>query len=131
MHLPACGLVICGDILDSVELPLPLQDVDAYLVSLARLRALLDAGVEHVVPGHGPPLGREAARAQVARDDAYVREVVGAAEAALAAGEPFEAAKARFAAMSWWGKGVRARDEEHWLNAATIYAQRARVCADG
>lgn len=124
LHLPDLGIVVCGDILDSVELPLPLQDVDAYLASLDRLGALLADGLDGVVPGHGPPLDRRAALAQVERDRAYVRRVIAVAEEAVARGWTFEQAWPRFDALDRPGRGDPARDGEHRLNSMEILKMR-------
>lgn len=121
---PAEGVLACADMLDSVELPLPLQDVDAYLASLTRIEGLLDL-LDHVVPGHGPPLDRAAARAQLGRDRDYVGAVLAGVEDALRRGRPFDAAWPELAALPHFGKGDPARDGEHRLVCAEVHAQRA------
>lgn len=131
VHLPGhtgdgLGLVvddtlICGDILDSLELPLPLQDLDAYFQSLARIEAILPH-VARVVPGHGPALSAVAARSQLDRDRRYLQELDALARDAAARG--FDAAWPAFSAMSWFGKGDPDRDGEHALNVREIIRRR-------
>lgn len=114
--------LICGDILDSLELPLPLQDLDAYFASLARIEAILPH-VARVVPGHGPALSAVAARAQLDRDRRYLQELDSLARDAVARG--FDASWPAFYAMSWFGKGAPDRDAEHALNVREIVHLRA------
>jgi glyoxylase-like metal-dependent hydrolase (beta-lactamase superfamily II) len=60
-RLPWCGVLVVGDYLSPVELPLG-RDHAAYLETLERLRGLV-AGADTVVPGHGHPMsGAEALR---------------------------------------------------------------------
>jgi len=67
------GVLVAGDYLSPVELPLlnAGDRLDAYLATLARLRALLERA-EHVVPGHGPAIDRARAAALLAQDTAYL-----------------------------------------------------------
>ncbi len=71
--IPWAGVLVAGDYLSPVEIPqLSAGDrTDDYLATLDRLEGLL-AAVEHVVPGHGPPLGTEHARAICAEDREYL-----------------------------------------------------------
>jgi glyoxylase-like metal-dependent hydrolase (beta-lactamase superfamily II) len=71
---PWAGVLIAGDYLSSIEIPMlnPGGDVAGYLATLERLRPLL-ARAEHVVPGHGPVLAREQAAALLEEDVAYLR----------------------------------------------------------
>ncbi|HVP01795.1 MAG TPA: MBL fold metallo-hydrolase [Solirubrobacteraceae bacterium] len=67
--VPWARVLICGDYLSPVEIPMlsPGGSRSAYMATLERLRALLDA-VDHVVPGHGEVL--DAARAEaILRED--------------------------------------------------------------
>jgi len=60
---PWAGVLVCGDYLSPVEIPMLSEDSgsrDAYLATLARLRPLVEQA-RRVVPGHGAPI--EAARA--------------------------------------------------------------------
>ena len=77
-----------GDHLSPLEIPF-VDDLDAYLATLARLDALC-AEVALVVPGHGPRLTAAEARAIAAADRAYLERCRDAA----ATGDP-----ARFAAV--------------------------------
>jgi len=68
-------VLVAGDYLSSVELPgigEGARMLDAYLATLERLRPLV-AGAEHVVPGHGPILDREAALGVLEEDVAYLQ----------------------------------------------------------
>jgi glyoxylase-like metal-dependent hydrolase (beta-lactamase superfamily II) len=79
-------VLVCGDYVSDVELPVlrpdegwlqaagyPQQDaVEEYLATLGRLRPLVEAA-EHVVPGHGSVLDREAALGVLEEDVAYLR----------------------------------------------------------
>lgn len=66
LYVAAAGLLVVGDYLSPCEIPF-VDDLDAYRATLRRLLARLDA-VDEVLPGHGPRLGRDAAR-DVARAD--------------------------------------------------------------
>jgi glyoxylase-like metal-dependent hydrolase (beta-lactamase superfamily II) len=73
--IPWARVLVAGDYLSSVELP-GLGDgpgmLDAYLATLERLHPLV-ALAEHVVPGHGPVLDREAALSVLDEDVAYLQ----------------------------------------------------------
>jgi glyoxylase-like metal-dependent hydrolase (beta-lactamase superfamily II) len=67
------GVLVLGDYLSAVELP-TLDgggDVDAYLATLERMRAVI-ASFEQVVPGHGPVLDRDRALSVLEQDSAYL-----------------------------------------------------------
>ncbi len=59
------GVLLVGDYLSTVEPPRVDGSPAAYLATLERLRAPVEAA-EHVVPGHGPVLDRERALAVLA-----------------------------------------------------------------
>lgn len=71
------GVLVAGDYLSGVEIPTLHDggDPEAYLSTLARLAPLV-AGVEHVVPGHGPVLDAAGARSILEEDLAYLGELV-------------------------------------------------------
>jgi glyoxylase-like metal-dependent hydrolase (beta-lactamase superfamily II) len=69
--IPWAAVLVCGDYLSPVEIPTPEFSVDAYLATLSRLEPLV-ALAEHVVPGHGEPVGRDAALAILAADREYL-----------------------------------------------------------
>jgi glyoxylase-like metal-dependent hydrolase (beta-lactamase superfamily II) len=71
--LPWTGLLICGDYLSPVEIPMISEggSLEAYAATLARLEPLVDR-CEAVVPGHGTPLPRERAAAVLEEDVAYL-----------------------------------------------------------
>jgi glyoxylase-like metal-dependent hydrolase (beta-lactamase superfamily II) len=86
--VPWARVLVAGDYLSTVELPMLNDggDVEVYLATLERLRAVLD-GVEHVVPGHGPVLDSAAALALLEEDVAYLQALrEQGAEAELPAG---------------------------------------------
>jgi glyoxylase-like metal-dependent hydrolase (beta-lactamase superfamily II) len=69
--------VLCpGDYLSPAEIPM-LSDggsLDGYRATLRRLRPLVEAA-GHVVPGHGEPLGRDAALRVLDEDEAYLSDL--------------------------------------------------------
>jgi glyoxylase-like metal-dependent hydrolase (beta-lactamase superfamily II) len=72
--MPWARVLVAGDYLSSIELPgigEAAQALDAYLGTLERLHPLV-AAAEHVVPGHGPVLDREAALRVLDEDVAYL-----------------------------------------------------------
>jgi glyoxylase-like metal-dependent hydrolase (beta-lactamase superfamily II) len=64
------GVLCAGDYLSPVEIPMVASLAD-YRATLARLAPLVEAA-ETVVPGHGRPLGRDAALAVLDEDAAYL-----------------------------------------------------------
>lgn len=86
--IPWACVLVAGDYLSSVEIPTLNDggDVDAYLATLERLRALLQ-GCEHVVPGHGPVTDAKRALAVLDEDVSYLNDLNRrGADAALPAG---------------------------------------------
>ena len=73
---PDLGLLLPGDYLTEVEIPLVSQagSPEAYLATLDRLAPLLDEAAV-VVPGHGPPLSPARARALLDLDRRYVADL--------------------------------------------------------
>jgi glyoxylase-like metal-dependent hydrolase (beta-lactamase superfamily II) len=73
---PASGLLLAGDHLIEVEIPLVSEagSPEAYLATLDRLAPLVERA-ELVVPGHGPPLSRERARELLDLDRRYVSDL--------------------------------------------------------
>jgi glyoxylase-like metal-dependent hydrolase (beta-lactamase superfamily II) len=71
--IPWARTLVCGDYLSPVEIPwiCPGGSRDAYLATLRRLQALVDAA-EHVVPGHGDVLDGVRAAAILREDVAYL-----------------------------------------------------------
>ena len=69
-------LVLCGDYLVEIEIPLISKagSVAAYLDTLDRLEAIV-ARARTVVPGHGPPLGRDRALELIELDRRYVSDL--------------------------------------------------------
>ncbi len=69
----ATSLMICGDYLSDVEIPMlsPGGSLDDYRATLARLAPIVET-VETVVPGHGAPHDRDAALRILDEDLAYL-----------------------------------------------------------
>lgn len=67
------GLLVCGDYLSDVEIPLLGSggDVGEYRATLARLAPLVERS-ETLVPGHGSPQGRPRALELLSEDAAYL-----------------------------------------------------------
>jgi glyoxylase-like metal-dependent hydrolase (beta-lactamase superfamily II) len=87
ISIPWAGVLLVGDYLSPVELPLLGAGgaVAAYLATLGRLRPLV-ARAEHIVPGHGPVLDCSQALTVLVQDAAYLRALrERGAEAALPA----------------------------------------------
>ncbi len=90
-----CGVLVCGDYLSPVEIPMISEggSVDAYAATLRRLAPLVDRA-ETVIPGHGGPLAREDARRVLDEDMAYINALrVRGAAAELPAGRRARAQK--------------------------------------
>lgn len=70
------GVLVAGDYISTVELPTLNEggDLDAYVATLERVRGLVD-DASHVVPGHGPVLGRDRAVVALTEDLAYLRSL--------------------------------------------------------
>ena len=69
---PWARVLVTGDHLSPIEIPIVGESVEAYLATLDRLEALLGT-VDTVVPGHGEPLDAERALAILREDRDYVR----------------------------------------------------------
>jgi glyoxylase-like metal-dependent hydrolase (beta-lactamase superfamily II) len=72
--IPWAGVLVVGDYLSTVELPTLNDggDLEGYLDTLERLRPLL-AHAEHIVPGHGPVIGRARALSVAEEHARYLR----------------------------------------------------------
>jgi glyoxylase-like metal-dependent hydrolase (beta-lactamase superfamily II) len=70
---PFAGVLVCGDYLSPVEIPMlsPGGSARAYLATLDRLEPLVEQA-EHVVPGHGGPIDGPRALAILREDRAYL-----------------------------------------------------------
>ena len=71
--VPWADVLVCGDYLSAAELPTVSAhgSVSAYTGTLERLEPLVRRS-DHVVPGHGAPLARDAALAVMEEDLAYL-----------------------------------------------------------
>jgi glyoxylase-like metal-dependent hydrolase (beta-lactamase superfamily II) len=78
--IPWARVLVCGDYLSPLEIPMVGGSVQAYLATLARLEPLVEEA-EHVVPGHGAPIDAVRAAAILREDRAYLQSLldVGAA----------------------------------------------------
>lgn len=65
------GLLVCGDFLSDVEIPMVGGPIAEYRSTLARLAPLIEA-VETVVPGHGSPHPRDVALRLLDEDVDYL-----------------------------------------------------------
>jgi glyoxylase-like metal-dependent hydrolase (beta-lactamase superfamily II) len=72
--VPAAGVLVCGDYLSPVEIPMITEEGsrDAYVETLERLAGLVERA-DVVVPGHGEPLDAQRAPAVLREDIAYLR----------------------------------------------------------
>ena len=72
-HTPDClairaeNRLLAGDYLSPCEIPFVASLAD-YRRTLKRLITLIDSGIDHVIPGHGPQLSADEAR-RIARED--------------------------------------------------------------
>jgi glyoxylase-like metal-dependent hydrolase (beta-lactamase superfamily II) len=83
---PWAGVLVCGDYLSPVEIPMISAGgtASAYAATLERLESLVGQA-ESVVPGHGDPMDRERASRVLEADRAYVEALVAAGPAELPA----------------------------------------------
>ena len=79
--IPWARVLVCGDYLSPVEIPMLKGSASAYLATLARLEPLVDEA-ERVVPGHGEPIDGPRAAAILREDRAYVEELLDRGDAA-------------------------------------------------
>lgn len=77
LHLPDDGVLVAGDVLSDIEVPLLDDDpgaVDAYRKSLQRLADVV-AGCDAVVPGHGRVADATEASRRIAADHRYIDDL--------------------------------------------------------
>jgi glyoxylase-like metal-dependent hydrolase (beta-lactamase superfamily II) len=79
--IPWAGVLVCGDYLSPVEIPMVEASARAYLATLGRLEPLVEQA-SHVVPGHGGPIDAARAAAILREDVAYVEALLADGEAA-------------------------------------------------
>jgi glyoxylase-like metal-dependent hydrolase (beta-lactamase superfamily II) len=77
IHVPWARVLVCGDYLSPVEIPMlsPGGSAQAYLATLRRLEALVEQS-DHVVPGHGGPIDAGRAAAILREDVAYLEALL-------------------------------------------------------
>jgi glyoxylase-like metal-dependent hydrolase (beta-lactamase superfamily II) len=85
--LPWLSVLICGDYLSPVEIPMIGErgSLDAYVETLKQLSGLVERATT-VIPGHGSPLHGEAARRILEEDVKYMRAIVEVGDAPLPEG---------------------------------------------
>jgi glyoxylase-like metal-dependent hydrolase (beta-lactamase superfamily II) len=84
--IPWARVLVCGDYLSPVEIPIVHGSASAYRATLGRLEPLVEAA-EHVVPGHGGPVDAARAATLLREDRAYLEALLDdPAKAALPAG---------------------------------------------
>jgi glyoxylase-like metal-dependent hydrolase (beta-lactamase superfamily II) len=71
--MPWIGVLVCGDYLSPVEIPMISEggSAEAYVATLERLGELVEKA-ETIVPGHGSPVDRAQARRVLGEDAAYL-----------------------------------------------------------
>lgn len=80
LHLPGDGVLVAGDMLSDVEVPL-LDDTDGAVDDYRRsLRRLADLSARVVVPGHGHVAEGRAVRERVAADHRYLDDLTAGTE---------------------------------------------------
>ena len=81
--IPWARVLVCGDYLSPVEIPMlhAKGAARAYLATLARLEPLVEQA-DHVVPGHGAPIDGTRAAAILREDRAYLEALLEHGEAA-------------------------------------------------
>lgn len=72
--IPWAKVLVVGDYVSTVEIPVLDGSPDAYLQTVQRLRPLIE-GAAHVIPGHGPVLDADRASRVVEEDIEYMREL--------------------------------------------------------
>ena len=79
--IPWARVLVCGDYLSPVEIPMLKGSASAYLATLRRLEPLVEQA-ERVVPGPGEPLDAARAAAILREDRGYVEALIDDREAA-------------------------------------------------
>jgi glyoxylase-like metal-dependent hydrolase (beta-lactamase superfamily II) len=87
--IPWAGVLICGDYLSPVEIPMVSTEAGgsavAYRQTLERLAPLVERAAT-VVPGHGTPMPAARAKEILAQDRAYVEQLIAGGEVSLPPG---------------------------------------------
>lgn len=85
--LPWCSVLVCGDYLSPVEIPMISErgSASAYLSTLERLRGFVERATT-VVPGHGSPVTGQDAKRILEEDVAYLEGLLEQADAKLPEG---------------------------------------------
>jgi glyoxylase-like metal-dependent hydrolase (beta-lactamase superfamily II) len=94
--VPWLGVLVCGDYLSPVEIPMLTSDgsIDAYRATLLRL-AELAGDATWVIPGHGAPLDAQGAAEILEQDTVYLGQLADDPDAAALPGSRTSAAQKR------------------------------------
>lgn len=95
IHLPEDRVLIAGDMLSDLEIPMLAQPAALYRRTLDELEPLARHGaIETLIPGHGSIAeGRDAVLARIARDRRYLDQLEQGVREALAAGRSADTAE--------------------------------------
>jgi len=108
LYEPAAGVLLAGDMLSDIEVPMVMDSFPAYMDTLRTLRQM---DVRVLVPGHGSPTGDPAEIARrFAQDLAYLTQVWDCVGEALAAGADLPETRQRCA-------GIRFAQPDTYPNA--------------
>jgi len=123
MHLPQQRLLIAGDMLSDIEIPMLAQPCDMYRRTLADLRPVVEGGaIETLVPGHGAiARSRDEVLARLERDETYLIELERRVRSEQAKGKSLEAATAAIALSDCMSDPPAAMDDEHRKNVKIAY----------
>jgi glyoxylase-like metal-dependent hydrolase (beta-lactamase superfamily II) len=126
LHLPERRLLIAGDMLSDIEIPMLGQPLELYRRTLLELVPLVEGGaIEVVVPGHGSiARGAAEALARIRRDLGYLDQLARGVRAARAAGLSLERTLERLDAMDYLGKGAAySMTPSHHDNVRRVYEE--------
>ena len=108
-----------SDILSDVEIPFVSDSLARFEKTLARLAGL---EIDVLVPGHGfPSRDRDAIRARIAEDRAYLAELRDRVETSIAAGMHIDETVVRCADMTY--RNPENNIVEHRRNVESVYAE--------
>ena len=130
--IPWARVLVAGDYLSPVEIPMIEGSARAYLATLARLEPLVEQA-DYVVPGHGEPLDGVRAAAILREDRAYIEALLEQGEAAKLplARRTAEQRKIHARNVARVGRrdpsGVSLHERDEALEAAIFDAARRRL----
>jgi len=127
-HLPEHRLLIAGDMLSDIEIPMLQQPCEVYRRTLLELAPLAENGaIETLIPGHGSiTRGRGEALARIRRDLGYLEELERRVRAARAEGLTLEQTQDRLDAMDYPGRqAAYSMQPSHRENVRLVYLEPA------